>query len=35
MLPEYIRPIPGDVTGNDMRWDSLTLEVEFLTSYKN
>lgn len=28
MLPDYMRPIPGDGTGNDMRWDSLTLEVE-------
>ena len=28
MLPDYMRPVPGDGTGNDMRWDSLTLEVE-------
>ena len=28
MLPDYMRPVPGDGTGNDMRWDSLTLEGE-------
>lgn len=28
MLQDYMRPVPGDDAGNDMRWDGLVLEAE-------
>ena len=28
MLPENMRPVPGDDAGNNMKWDSLVLDTE-------
>ena len=28
MLPENMRPVPGDDAGNNMKWDSLVLDAE-------
>ena len=35
MLPENMRPVPGDDAGNNMKWDSLVLDTEFSLEWMN